>query len=47
MKPILKDLEIYNFKKFEHLSVKNMGQVNLVTGDNNVGKTTFLESLLF
>jgi AAA15 family ATPase/GTPase len=47
MIPILKDLEIYNFKKFEHLSVKNMGQVNLVTGDNNVGKTTFLESLLF
>ncbi len=47
MKPILKDLEIFNFKKFKHLTITNMGQVNLVTGDNNVGKTTFLESLLF
>ena len=38
--------EISNFKKFEHLVVENIGQVNLITGDNNVGKTCLLEALL-
>ncbi len=40
-------LEIKNFKKFNHLVVENIGQINLITGDNNVGKTTLLEALLF
>lgn len=40
------DIEIKNFKKFDHLVVKNIGQFNLITGDNNVGKTCLLESLL-
>ena len=39
--------EVSNFKKFDHLVVENIGQVNLITGDNNVGKTTLLEALLF
>jgi len=38
--------EVSNFKKFDHLVVENIGQVNLITGDNNVGKTTLLEALL-
>jgi len=37
--------EISNFKKFDHLVVENMGLVNLITGDNNVGKTCLLEAL--
>ncbi len=38
--------EFKNFKKFKHLIVENLGRVNLITGDNNVGKTTLLEALL-
>lgn len=37
--------EVSNFKKFDHLVVENIGQVNLITGDNNVGKTCLLEAL--
>jgi AAA15 family ATPase/GTPase len=39
-------LEVKNFKKFDHLVVENIGQINLITGDNNVGKTSLLESIL-
>ena len=43
----IKDLTIENFKCFEHFEMKNISQFNLILGDNNVGKTTLLESLLF
>lgn len=39
--------KIQNFKRFKELEVKDIGQFNLVLGDNNVGKTSFLEALLF
>ena len=39
--------KVENFKKFDSLEVKDIGQFNLIVGDNNVGKTCFLESLLF
>ena len=42
-----KYLRIQNFKRFEDLEVKDMGLFNLVVGDNNVGKTSFLEACLF
>lgn len=38
--------EVSNFKKFDHLVVSDIGQFNLITGDNNVGKTSLLEALL-
>lgn len=38
--------EVSNFKKFDHLVVEDIGQFNLITGDNNVGKTCLLEALL-
>ncbi|MBS1572405.1 MAG: ATP-binding protein [Bacteroidetes bacterium] len=38
--------EIKNFKKFDFLEIDNIGQINLITGDNNVGKTCLLESFL-
>jgi AAA15 family ATPase/GTPase len=38
--------ELSNFKKCDSLSIDDIGQVNLVTGDNNVGKTCLPESLL-
>lgn len=38
--------KVENFKKFDSLEVKDIGQFNLIVGDNNVGKTCLLESLL-
>lgn len=39
--------KVENFKKFESLEIKDIGQFNLIVGDNNVGKTCLLEALLF
>jgi AAA15 family ATPase/GTPase len=35
-----------NFKRFESFEMKDLGQFNLIVGDNNVGKTSVLEALL-
>ncbi len=43
--PILPSLEITNFRIFRHLRIEHLGQVNLVVGKNNVGKTALLEAL--
>ncbi len=39
--------KVENFKKFESLEINDIGQFNLIVGDNNVGKTCLLEALLF
>ena len=39
--------KVQNFKKFDVLEVNDIGQFNLIVGDNNVGKTCLLEALLF
>lgn len=39
--------KVENFKKFDSLEVEDIGQFNLIVGDNNVGKTCLLEALLF
>ena len=39
--------KVENFKKFESLEVSDIGQFNLIVGDNNIGKTCLLEALLF
>ena len=38
--------KIENFKRFESFEMSNIGQFNLLVGDNNVGKTRGLEALL-
>ena len=38
---------VENFKRFERFTMSNLGQCNLLWGDNNVGKTSVLEALLF
>ena len=38
--------KVENFKKFESLEVNDIGQFNLIVGDNNVGKTCLLEAFL-
>ena len=42
---ILPSLEIQNFRAFEHLRIERLGRVNLITGKNNVGKTSLLEAV--
>ncbi len=42
---MLTSLEIKNFRTFSHLRIERLGQVNLILGKNNVGKTTLLEAL--
>ncbi|WP_420601732.1 AAA family ATPase [Flagellimonas sp.] len=42
-----KNLRVKSFRQFEELEFKNLGQYNLIVGDNNVGKTSLLELLLF
>lgn len=42
----LKSFEVSGFKKFADLKIDNIGQFNLIIGDNNVGKTSLLEALL-
>ena len=37
--------EIRNFRTFKHLRLTGLERVNLITGDNNVGKTALLEAL--
>lgn len=42
---MLKNLRIKNFRMFENLEISRLGQVNLIVGKNNSGKSTVLEAL--
>ena len=42
---MLKSLEIRNFKNLRDLQIGGLGNVNLITGKNNTGKSTLLEAL--
>ncbi len=42
-----KDIEINNFRGFDHLKIENFGQINLFVGKNNSGKTSVLEAFAF
>lgn len=37
--------EVRNFRCFQHVSISDLGRVNLISGVNNVGKTALLEAL--
>jgi len=45
MNHFIGQIEIENFRCFDSLNVENLKRVNLVSGDNNVGKSAFLEAL--
>jgi len=42
---MIKDIEIKNFRCFQNLKVTGFEKVNLISGRNNIGKTTLLEAL--
>jgi AAA15 family ATPase/GTPase len=42
---ILNSLEIREFRAFKHIRINGLGQVNLIVGKNNVGKSSILEAL--
>ncbi len=43
----LEYFKVENFKGLESLELKEIQQFNLILGDNNIGKTSVLEALLF
>lgn len=43
----LSSIEINNFRCFDSIKLDNIGKYNLILGDNNIGKTSLLEALLF
>jgi len=46
MEEHLSYFKVENFKRFDSLELKGLGQISLIVGDNNVGKTSLLEALL-
>lgn len=42
---MIKSLKIKNFKQFKDFEINNLSLVNLISGKNNVGKSSFLEAL--
>jgi AAA15 family ATPase/GTPase len=42
---LLDSLEISNFRAFDHLKIEKLGRVNLIVGENSVGKTALLEAI--
>ncbi len=42
---MIKSLYIKNFKNIQELTINSLGNVNLIVGKNNVGKSTLLEAI--
>ncbi len=42
----LKRIDIENFRSFDRLTVEDFGQVNVIIGRNNSGKTAFMEAII-
>ena len=39
----ISDINIKSFRGIKNLELKNVNQINILTGDNNNGKTSILE----
>ena len=39
--------KVENFKCFDSIELEDIGLINIITGDNNIGKSSLLEALLF
>lgn len=44
---MIRSINIYNFKCFERLEVESCNRINVIVGDNGVGKTALLEAIFF
>src|ERR1700744_2631420 len=42
---MIKELTVSNFRAFQNLTLSELGQVNVVVGDNAAGKTALLEAV--
>jgi len=42
---MINEIEIVEYKGFKNLKLDNLSQINVISGDNNVGKTVLLEAL--
>ena len=42
---MLRDLTIQNYRCFKDFQIDELARVNLIVGQNNIGKTTFLEAI--
>ena len=41
----INSIEINQFRGIRQLTISNFSKINLIVGDNNSGKTTFLEAV--
>ncbi len=41
----IKGVYLKNFRSFKELEIKNLGDINVIVGKNNTGKSTFLEAI--
>jgi len=44
-KIFISELTVENFRSIRKMEARNFGQINIITGNNNAGKTAFLEAL--
>jgi len=42
---MINEIEIIDYKGFKNLKLDNLSQINVISGENNVGKTALLEAL--
>jgi len=42
---MINEIEIINYKGFKNLKLDNLSQINIISGENNIGKTALLEAL--
>lgn len=41
----MENITVKNYKNLKNLTIESLGKVNLIVGENNVGKSTFLEAV--
>jgi len=42
---MIEEIEIVEYKGFKNLKLENLSQINIISGENNIGKTALLEAL--